>query len=60
MSMITVSDVVEMLNVPRSWIYNKVHSKSLPFNHYKVGQYLRFERKDVETYLEAQRVRSGT
>ena len=47
-----VNDVTRRLKVRKSWIYARVHSRSLPFPFIKVGHYLRFRRQDIEDYIE--------
>jgi len=52
--LLNVDEVAQILRVPRSWIYGRVHSSSLPFRHLKVGVYLRFLKSDVEDFIEKQ------
>jgi len=55
-TLLNVNEVAEVLKVPRSWIYGRVHSKNLPFPHLKVGTYLRFRLEDIEAFIEKQLV----
>jgi excisionase family DNA binding protein len=54
--LLTVDDVAALLKVSRSWVYDRTrarHSTSserLP--HIKIGKYVRFDRRAVETFLE--------
>jgi len=55
-TLLDVGEVAEILKVPRSWIYGRVHSNNLPFPHLKVGTYLRFRVEDIEAFIEKQLV----
>ena len=59
-TLLDVAEVAQILRVPRSWIYGRVHSSSLPFRHLKVGVYLRFLKSDVEAFIEKQLVSKNT
>ena len=51
--LLTVGQVVTLLNVPRKWVYRRVGLKppdGIP--HVKVGKYLRFRETDVRGYIE--------
>lgn len=52
--LLNVTAVSEWLDVPKSWLYGKVHNQSLPFPHTKVGAYLRFPEGGVREYIEQQ------
>ena len=52
--LLNVEEVAEILKVPKSWLYGRVHSKNLPFPHLKVGSYLRFRLEDIEAYIGKQ------
>ncbi|MDA2923663.1 helix-turn-helix domain-containing protein [Acidobacteria bacterium AH-259-L09] len=54
MSLLSVQEVAKELNVHASWIYGKIHSKSLPFPFVRIGLYLRFRKSDIEQYIEDQ------
>ncbi|MHC4278099.1 MAG: helix-turn-helix domain-containing protein [Planctomycetota bacterium] len=48
--LLTVDELSRLLGVPKSKIYNLVHLKKIP--HVKVGQSLRFRRKDIDAWLQ--------
>jgi excisionase family DNA binding protein len=51
--LLTVSEVAQVLKVPRSWVYDHVRPSSSPvLPHLKLGKYLRFRRRDIEDFLE--------
>jgi len=55
--LLTVEEVADMLQVPKSWIYERTRRRGqeqLP--HLKVGKYLRFEELAVRDFLDRQRV----
>jgi len=49
--LLTVQQLADLLQVRKSWVYNKRHARSLPFPTIKVGGFLRFRRTDVESWL---------
>ncbi len=54
--LLTVDEVAEMWQLPRSWIYERTRRRGLEqLPHFKLGKYLRFEEKAVEGFLERQR-----
>ena len=55
-ALLTVPEVAGFLRVPPSWVYERTRRRGrdrLP--HVKVGKYLRFRLRDLETYLETLR-----
>ena len=57
--LLTVEEVADMLQVPKSWIYERTRRRGqeqLP--PLKFGKYLRFEESAVREFLE--RLRIGT
>jgi excisionase family DNA binding protein len=50
--LLDVGEVAEILRVPKSWIYQRIHSRDLPFPMIKVGRNCRFPRKGIDAYLE--------
>ena len=56
--LLTVKQVAERLQVPRSWIYGRIHARILPFRHCKIGLYLRFLEDDLEQFIEDQLARN--
>lgn len=51
--LVTVQGVAARFDVPVSWVYMKAESGELP--SYKIGRYRRFEIREVEQWLQAQR-----
>lgn len=58
-NLLNVRQVAQVLGVPDSWIYGRVHARCMPFPYIKVGRYLRFDRGDVRQYLDKQRSRAN-
>lgn len=52
--MMTIKELAEFLSISRHTIYNWTSTRSLPF--YKLGGAVRFRRKDIEAWLETQKV----
>ncbi len=50
--LMTVDDVAEYLNVPKSWVYNNHKREGIPF--VKVGQSLRCRMNDLAHWLDKQ------
>lgn len=48
----TVDEVAEFLKVSKDWVYRRAASRVLPCR--KVGSHLRFVRKEVVAWLDAQ------
>ncbi len=54
--LLTVEEVAEMWQLPRSWIYERTRRRGLEqLPHFKLGKYLRFEEQAVEEFLERRR-----
>lgn len=54
-SFLTIDDLAEMLNVPKSWLYSRTRETgpdAIP--RLKVGKYLRFEWDKVQVWLHRQ------
>ncbi len=54
--LLTVGELANLLKVPASWIYQRTRCRKpdrLP--HLKIGKYLRFEEKAVQSWLGRQR-----
>ncbi|MDN3510348.1 MAG: helix-turn-helix domain-containing protein [Candidatus Jettenia sp.] len=45
-----VKGLAQYLKVKRSWIYEKVHKKEIPFQ--KAGRFLLFKKKDIDLWLK--------
>ena len=56
--LLTLDQVAERLQVRKSWFYQKIHSRTLPFRHCKIGLYLRFLEDDVERFIQEQFARN--
>jgi len=56
-SLLTVQEVAELLQVPVSWVYERVRNRSLArLPGYRLGKYWRFRQAEVLTWIERQRV----
>ncbi|MBT3880696.1 MAG: helix-turn-helix domain-containing protein [Candidatus Scalindua sp.] len=49
--LLSVNDVAEYLDVPKSTIRYWCFTKKL--RHYKIGRHLKFDRIDINEYLES-------
>ncbi len=50
--LLTVTDVAELLNVPKSWVYDRARvagRERIP--HVKLGKYLRFDETAIREWL---------
>ena len=56
--LLTLDQVAERLQIRKSWVYQRIHSRTLPFTYCKIGQYLRFLEDDVEQFIEDQLARN--
>ncbi len=58
--LLTVHEVAELLQVPVSWVYERVRKRSLErLPGYRLGKYWRFREAEVLTWIERQRVGSA-
>jgi len=58
-ALLTVHDTASLLKVSVTWVYEHVRPDAedrLPF--VKLGKYLRFDRRDLQTYIDAKRTES--
>jgi excisionase family DNA binding protein len=56
-ALLTVQQVAELLQVPVSWVYERVRKRSLErLPGYRLGKYWRFREAEVWTWIECQRV----
>ena len=53
--LLTTRQAAELLQVKDSWFHQRHHYGKLPFPYTKVGQQLRFKRRDLEVYLKSNR-----
>jgi excisionase family DNA binding protein len=51
MAWLTVQEAAELLRVPVSWLYERTRTNTVP--HVKLGKYLRFDRDELNAWLEA-------
>jgi excisionase family DNA binding protein len=52
--LLTLEELTERLKIRAGWVYQHIHSQSLPFPHTRIGRYLRFPVSGVSKYLESQ------
>ena len=52
--MMTIEELAEFLSISRYTLYNWTSTRNLPF--YKIGRTVRFRMKDIEAWLEKQKV----
>ena len=58
-TLLTVHDTARFLQVSVTWVYEHVRPGTedrLP--HVKLGKYLRFDRRDLQAYIDAKRAES--
>ncbi len=53
-TLLTPDEVANILKVPKSWLYGRIHAGTLPFAYCKVGHYVRFPESAVRDYIERQ------
>ncbi len=47
--LMTTTELCDYLQVKEGWVYQQVHSKTIP--HLKAGSKLRFRKADIDKYL---------
>jgi len=53
--LLTPEETVAGLKLPsRDWLYQRIHSDTLPFPYVKVGHYLRFPLSGLRKYIASQ------
>jgi excisionase family DNA binding protein len=52
--LLTAAEVAALLQVPKSWIYQRISDGSLPFPYLKVGHFLRFPEDALNKYITEQ------
>jgi len=50
----TTDELAARLKIKKDWIYQRIHSKTLPFEYTRVGGFLRFPASSVYEYLRSQ------
>ena len=58
-NLLTPDDVSRLLKIPRSWLYGRIHSKTLPFAMLKVGHYVRFPESGVKDFIARSTTQPG-
>jgi excisionase family DNA binding protein len=54
--LLNVHEVAELLQVPVSWVYERVRKRSLErLPGYRLGKYWRFREADIQAWIERQR-----
>ncbi|KHE93613.1 MAG: helix-turn-helix domain-containing protein [Candidatus Scalindua rubra] len=48
--LMTVEEVANYLKVKPSWVYEKIHTRKIPFQ--KAGRFPRFRKKHIDKWLE--------
>ena len=48
--LMTVDEVAKYLKVKESWVYEKIHTKKIPFQ--KAGRFPRFRKKHIDKWLD--------
>ncbi len=55
--LLTVRQVAELLQGPMSWVYGRTRRRGRDqIPHRKLGKYLRFDEREVQEFVEHQRV----
>jgi len=55
-TLLTVTEVAELLQVPASWVYDRTRSRGLNrIPGFRLGKYWRFQESEVLAWLEPQR-----
>ena len=57
-AILTVHDAARLLNVSVSWVYARTHGNLDDRLPSVLGKYLRFDRTDLHTYIDAKRAAS--
>jgi excisionase family DNA binding protein len=56
--LLTAEQVAEMLQVPKSWVYEAAREQRIP--HIRLGRYVPFEREQLDSWLEAMSAEART
>lgn len=54
--LLSVEELAEFLDVPKSWIYRKTFERKIP--HVKLGKYVRFHPEEIEQWVKEKEVGS--
>jgi excisionase family DNA binding protein len=52
--LLTIDEACAILKLKRSWFYQHIHAKTLPFDHVKVGHFVRIPKKSLMDWIEKQ------
>ena len=55
--LLTVQEICELLNVPKSYVYYLTHKNDIP--HFKLNGHLRFRQSRIREWLESMEVRTN-
>ncbi|MGE3959942.1 MAG: helix-turn-helix domain-containing protein [Vicinamibacterales bacterium] len=58
--LLTVDAAARRLSVPVSWIYSRVGRADCDLPHVRIGRYIRFEPRAIESYIEERRLGAGS
>ena len=48
--LMTVGELAIQLQVKESWVYEKIHTREIPFK--KIGKFPRFRQRDIDIWLD--------
>ena len=51
-ALLDVAQLADYLNVSQAWVYDRIRDNEIP--HSKLGKYLRFKKRDIDKWIEAQ------
>ena len=57
MDWLTIQEAAKLLRVKVSWLYERTRTNNIP--HVKLGKYLRFDPRDLQAYVDANRYNTG-
>ena len=52
--LLTLSELTAALKLKTNWVYQRIHTGTLPFEYVKIGHYLRFPASGVQKYIQSQ------
>lgn len=51
--LLTIDQLANHLQVPKSWIYERTRGNSIP--HHRIGKYLRFDLEEIDRWIRGDR-----
>ena len=51
-----VKNLAEYLKVNKSWVYNQVHLKTIPY--FKCGKYTRFKKSNIDKWIDSETIQA--